>query len=213
MINQGYFKKKFKEWRSEIFNHKYLIFFSLLLVAIVIVIDIIAGNYVTYTANVKPVPDLILNHFGPYDLRILFVGAFLVIFSSLFIYPLFFRVKKLHIILIQFSFLLLLRSIFIIFTHLQTPVDAISGSFPGFLDLLKFRNDLFFSGHVAFPFLGFWVFNENKKVRYFFLISSILMAVTVLGMHQHYSIDVFAAFFITYGSYKMVEWTLKKFNL
>ena len=36
------------------------------------------------------------------------------------------------------------------------------------------------------------------------------MAITVLGMHQHYSIDVFAAFFITYGVYKMGGWVIKK---
>ena len=36
------------------------------------------------------------------------------------------------------------------------------------------------------------------------------MGITVLGMHQHYSIDVFAAFFITYGCYKFGNWFLMK---
>jgi hypothetical protein len=37
------------------------------------------------------------------------------------------------------------------------------------------------------------------------LVSSIILAITVLLMHVHYSIDVLSAYFITYGVYKLSE--------
>jgi len=68
---------------------------------------------------------------------------------------------------------------------------------------------MFFSGHVAIKLLNYLLFYD-KRVKYFFLISSITMAITVLLTHQHYSIDVFSAFFIAYGSYKIGDYFLKK---
>ncbi len=76
---------------------------------------------------------------------------------------------------------------------------------------MDFKNDLFFSGHTAVPFLGFLLF-KNRKVKYTFLGASIIMAITVLLMHVHYSIDVFSAFFITYGTFKIGEWLFKKMD-
>ena len=39
------------------------------------------------------------------------------------------------------------------------------------------------------------------------------MAFSVLAMLVHYSIDVFAAFFITYGTYKLSDNIFNKLNL
>jgi len=39
-----------------------------------------------------------------------------------------------------------------------------------------------------------------------------VMAATVLLMHVHYSIDVFSAFFITYGIYKIGQRLVAKFD-
>ena len=61
---------------------------------------------------------------------------------------------------------------------------------------------MFFSGHTAMPFLGFYLFRRSW-VRYAFLAGSIVMGFVVLAMHVHYSIDVLAAFFMTYGSYRI----------
>jgi len=212
MKKREYIKEWFLQWRKELYHHKYLILISLFIIFIAVCINYAAGIYVTYKAQVVDVPDLILSHFGPYNLRFLFVYGWLLFFYMLILYPLVFKVRKFHIMLFQFSFLIIIRSFFIILTHLQTPIDAIPGSFPGFYNLLKFNNDMFFSGHVAVPFLGFLIFKESK-IKYFFLIGSIIMAITVLGMHQHYSIDVFAAFFIVYGSYKIGNYTLKKLKI
>ena len=100
------------------------------------------------------------------------------------------------------SLFLCIRSVFLVLTHLKSPIGAIQSSATGILQLFTYSNDLFFSGHAGIPFLGFLIF-DNKKIKYFMLFSSIILSITVLFMHIHYSIDVAGAYFITYGVYKI----------
>ena len=101
---------------------------------------------------------------------------------------------------------IIIRSIFITFTHL--------GPFPerSYIDQTEFfgpfnlGGDFFFSGHTGMPFLAALIFwKEDKFVRYISLVASVLFGISVLLGHLHYSIDVFAAFFITYTIYKISE--------
>lgn len=207
------FKNRFREgwkyWKIEFSKHSWLIFASLLLVLVAAFFDYYSGVYVT-SINGSSVPDLILDHIGPYDLTYLYSYGYLIVMSLFFFYPLLFHITQLHKFLTQFSLLVSLRSFFMILTHLENPINAVHVSFPWIFQTLAFQNDLFFSGHTAIPFLGFLLI--KTKFRYFFLISSIIMGSCVLLMHRHYSIDVFAAFFITYGSYKIGEFFLKKYD-
>jgi membrane-associated phospholipid phosphatase len=198
------------DWKKEVWSHKYLIAVSLLFLLIAIVFDIIAGTYVTKIDGVVA-PDLILDNTPTIDLDFLFVWGGIIIVLVIFGYPLFFEVKELHKAIAQFSLLILVRSAFICFTHLSTPSSALFFEVPSLISIFTFQNDLFFSGHTAVAFLGFLLF-KDKKLKCFFLIASITMGVTVLLMHVHYSIDVFSAFFITYGTFKMGEWFFKKIN-
>ena len=45
------------------------------------------------------------------------------------------------------------------------------------------------------------VFWRHPYLRWIFLTASVIFGASVLLGHQHYSIDVFAAFFIAYGIY------------
>ena len=155
------------------------------------------------------VPDLILDHVGPYDLRPVYIYGYIALIVALFLYPLVLHIRMLHIVISQFSLLVMLRALFMIFTHLQSPLDAIQVDFPWIFKGLSFQNDLFFSGHAAIPFLGYLLFRKSK-IKYFFLAGSIVMAVTVLLMHIHYSIDVFSAYFIAACSYRIVNRILTK---
>jgi len=210
VFTKEYFKKGFEDWRRELFEYKYLIMLSTVIVAIATFFDYFAGVYVS-TANTMYVPDLILDHIGPYDLGFLFVYGYIALIGAIFLYPLFRHIRTLHVVVSQFSLLVMLRSLFIIFTHLQTPADAIRADFPWIFKGLNFENDMFFSGHTAIPYLGFLLFTD-KRVRYFFLAGSICMAISVLGMHLHYSIDVFSAYFITYCSHKIGQVLIKKLD-
>ena len=205
--NKDYFISGYRDWRKELREYKYFIFLSLMVFVIATFIDYLSGVYVT-SAQTAHVPDLILDHIGPVDVSFLFVWGYIAFFSLLFIYPIFLHVRTLHIVISQFSLLIMLRAVFVLLTHLQTPPEAIVVEFPWKFQILSFQNDMFFSGHTAIPFLGFLLF--DGKIRYFFLCGSIFMGTVVLLMHLHYSIDVFSAFFITYCSYRAGNHVLKK---
>ncbi len=209
----GYLNEEVIRWKKEVWEHKYLILLSLGLIIIALIVDYTAGYYTTYKAQVDDVPDLILKYVPPINLNFLFVYGWLIVLFIFVAYPLFFDAKKIHVVIFQSSFVIIVRSFFIILTHLQTPLTAVGGNFPKILSILKFYNDQFFSGHVALPFLAFLIFRENKLLKYFFLISSIVMGIVVLVMHQHYSIDVFAAYFIVYGCYKIGEGVMKRLKI
>lgn len=208
MTIKEYFRKGFQEWKNELFEYKYVILLSLIAVAIAAFLDYYSGVYVS-SANVADVPDLILDHIGPVDMSYFYVYGYLILVFALFLYPLILHIRTLHIVISQFSLLVMLRALFMIFTHLQSPLDAIIIHFPWIFKGLSFENDMFFSGHTAIPFLGFLLFRKSK-IRFFFLIGSVLMAITVILMHIHYSIDVFSAYFITYCSYRIGRYMLRK---
>ena len=193
---------KFQQLKSELKEHKKLLLLSLLFFIATNVINYFSGVYVDLVAG-PPVPDIILSNIPTIDLSIIFIYGYIIILGVFILYPLFFKTRELHIAISQFSLIVLIRSVFIMLTHFGAPagIIAVQHSFY-FFDLVSFPNALFFSGHTALPFLGFLIF-QDEKIKHFFLISTIIMAVTVLLMHIHYSIDVFAALFITYGSYKM----------
>lgn len=101
------------------------------------------------------------------------------------------------------------RSLFVIMTHLAP--------YPGHIitDIDRFRyissgSDLFFSGHTAIPFMLALVFWKIKSLRLFFIGCSVLGAGAVILGHLHYTIDVFAAYFITYGVFHLARYLFKK---
>jgi membrane-associated phospholipid phosphatase len=187
-------------WTQELLEHGRLIVLSLAFMTVAMYMDYYCGTYVSSTSGVKA-PDLILDHFDPIDLSPLFVYGYAILIAVMFLYPLLFRVRMLHAVAFQFSLLLMVRSVAMLFTHLETPAGAVAVGFPWFFKGLYFENDMFFSGHTAMPFLGFYLFRENA-LRHVFLVGAIVMGIVALAMHLHYSIDVFSGFFITYCSYQ-----------
>ncbi|MEI6849543.1 MAG: phosphatase PAP2-related protein [archaeon] len=201
---------KLSQWKKELSEHKYLILLSILLLIISLVLEYFSSNYVGRIGGVTA-PDLILDNLPTFDLDWVFIYGGALVTLLLLFYPVFFRVREVHRVVSQFSLLVLMRDAFITFTHLADPASALHFVAPKWFYIFTFQNGLFFSGHTAIPFLGFLLF-KYSKIRYFFLAASIIMGCVVLMMHVHYTIDVFSAFFITYGTFKMGEWILKKLN-
>lgn len=71
--------------------------------------------------------------------------------------------------------------------------------------------DLFFSGHTATLFLLFLVI-DKKPYKQIFLIFTIIIGFSVILQHVHYFIDVLAAPFFTFGSYRLVKTIREKFS-
>jgi hypothetical protein len=199
---------KYRLWKRDVSKHKGAITLSFVFLIISLIANYLAGRYVNKKISTS-VTDIILDNIPPINLSLLFIYGVATIILVLFIYTLFYKPKEFHIALSQFSLLVFIRSIFITLTHLGLPSDAVILDLPDVYRIFTFQNDMFFSAHTAIPFLGFLIF-KKEKIRWFFLLSTIIMALTVLFMHVHYSIDVFAALFITYGSYKIGKWLFKE---
>jgi hypothetical protein len=90
--------------------------------------------------------------------------------------------------------------VFVSLTHIGPyPTKLVLES--NLLDFITTGNDLFFSGHTGLPFLIALIYWDHVYIRRLFIIASIVFGAVVLLSHLHYSIDVFAAFFITYAIY------------
>ncbi|MEK6855907.1 MAG: phosphatase PAP2-related protein [Nanoarchaeota archaeon] len=191
----------FGKWKKDISNNKGKIVLSILFLVFALGLTMISGWYVDKATSTS-VNDIILDHIPVVNLTFLFTWGIVLVIVIFLLYSFIYTPKKIHYSIGMLSLFLAIRSGFLILTHLKAPVGAFLPTEPGTLEILTYSNDLFFSGHAGIPFLGFLIF-KNKKVKYFMLVASIILATTVLLMHLHYSIDVASAYFITFGIYKL----------
>lgn len=191
---QAIFKDKAMLWN---------IISSVLLFLLSTLITYIAYGY-TEVAGGSVVQDIILDHIPVYDVAPLFFGGMLL----LIIIPVgigAFDPRKIPFVLEASASFFVVRSLFMIMTHLAPPNFAYYNvieherQLGDVLFSISSGTDMFFSGHTGYPFLFALIFWEKRLWRYFFIGFSLVMALTVLVGHLHYSIDVFAAFFIAHG--------------
>lgn len=175
---------------------------SLLEAFILFIVAVFATHFASRYAQVKSsnfVEDIVLSNTRVYDFEFLFVHG--AIMLSLFVVALCFRFRKTAPFVIKtVSFFIIIRALFVSLTHIGPYPTKLELS-SGLLDFITSGNDLFFSGHTGLPFLIALIFWGHLYIRILFLVSSVMFGVIVLLAHLHYSIDVFAAFFITYSIY------------
>lgn len=160
----------------------------------------------TYTGYV--VPDILLDNLPVLEVGfIFFQGAalFVLIVCGIGVY----QPKYIPFALESTALFFFVRSLFMVMTHLTAPnveyYNYIHSEhhIKEILFTISSGNDLFFSGHAGYPFLYALIFWHMPKLRYFFLICSAIGASAVILGHLHYSIDVFSAFFITFGVFEI----------
>ncbi|NCN52056.1 hypothetical protein GW931_03525 [archaeon] len=164
--------------------------------------DFVVGNSVT---------DLILDNIP--TINLLWFRAYGTFFIALSILAFgILKPKFLPFLTKSVGLMYVVRALFIPLTHLKFYPEkvAVATQYSFFKIIPYGGNDLFFSGHVALPFMAALVFWENKKIRIFCLIATIISGIVVLVSKSHYSIDVFAAPFITYSIFKISEKFFKK---
>ena len=116
-----------------------------------------------------------------------------------------FHPARMLVALQSYTLIAALRLITIYFLPLNAPIhiipleDPFVEFFGGGTTLLR---DLLFSGHTSTMFL-FFLTAKSKKLKTVFLICTILIAFCVMIQHVHYKIDVIAAPFFAYTSYRI----------
>jgi hypothetical protein len=171
---------------------------ALILFGVSVFITHLASRYAEVNAG-NSVEDIILSNTPVYNFELLFVHG--AIMLTLFVVALCLRFRKTAPFLIKtVSFFIIIRALFVSLTHIG-PYPLKLELESGLLSFITSGNDLFFSGHTGLPFLIALIFWSHIYLRTLFLVSSVIFGIIVLLSHLHYSIDVFAAFFITYSIY------------
>jgi hypothetical protein len=164
-----------------------------------LVINFIASQY-AFVRKDNPVTDILLDNLPVVNMDMIF-SVSTWIFIVLIVIFLLLQPKRIPFTLKTISFFIIIRSAFVMMTHigpspfstLTTPSEIGRAFTSG--------ADLFFSGHTGMPFLFALLYWHNRKLRWIFIIISIMAAAGVLLGHIHYSIDVASAYFITHGIY------------
>lgn len=182
--------------------------FSVILLLVSLYVSFHAGAYATRVAS-QPVTDIILSNIPVYDVDNIFIYGPWVFWILTFIFSLS-KPRSIPFAIKNIALFLLIRSIFISLTHIGPfPTQNILAD-TKFISVFTSGGDLFFSAHTGLPFLMALVFWEDKILRVLFILTSIFFGIIVLMGHLHYSIDVFAAFFITYAIYHIAGVLFKK---
>lgn len=200
----------------------YKLFFSskqLLLSSLAAILLLVGSLFANFFAGsyaneqwVNPVTDIVLSNTRAYDVDGLFIGWILAFFLFVLIWCLKYPLQMPYI-LKSIALFIIIRSAFVTLTHLGPYPDSILIINTGILGKINFWADLFFSGHTGMPFLMALIFWKKKYMRYAFIFLAIAFGCIVLLGHLHYSIDVLAAFFITYTIHHIAEILRKKDKL
>lgn len=182
------------------FSRRVLVGILLLLVSLIL--NYFANQYISAQVG-QPARDIILDNIPIFQLDGIYLEGSYILIGFIALLG-FHQPKKLPFMLKTIALFTIIRSCFFTLTHLALPLSLTvyneSYAPVGTLaQILSPGNDLFFSGHTGLPFLMALLFWENQLLRNTFLAASVIFGVTVLLARIHYSIDVFAAYFITYS--------------
>ena len=189
-------------------NFAWSFVFAIIFLIMSLVFSFYASLYASKMAS-SPVTDIVLSNIRVYDVDVFFVyGPWIwwVILSLMTML----KPNRIPFMVKNIALFLLVRSVFITLTHIGPFPTATIIEPTKLSTLFTSTGDLFFSAHTGAPFLMALVFWKDKIYRYILLATSVFFGVIVLMGHIHYTIDVVAAFFITYSIYSLAEVFFKK---
>lgn len=154
----------------------------------------------------NPIPDRLLEAVptfsqSTYAVLDFFATNYIYVFGGVFLLYCITKIPEKIPFVLKTTFLLYFAKFIILpTTALTYPEGAIHETWD------TIYNDLFFSGHTAFPFLLYLITRKDTKfLKYFFLFSAIAEATTVILMKIHYTIDVYAAPFVAFGVFTIAH--------
>jgi len=199
-------QKYIRRYRHYLSNKAYAqsFVFSIFLFALSVLANFGAGVYATVRAS-NYVSDIVLSNIPVFDVDGIFVwgAALLIAFIAALCLS---DPRRLPFTLFALALFYFIRAGFVTLTHLGVyPDHAVINEGTLWVKLFG-GDDLFFSGHTGAPFLLALLYWREEILRYIFIAWSVVMAVTVLLGHLHYSIDVLSAYFITYTIFHITIW-------
>jgi hypothetical protein len=202
------------KWKEAFQNKKFKYVFLVTIILLALTLTALA-NFLNFieTRNGVVFNDPVLKLFNPIDLTWFIFGLIYISLIASIIY--FLKDPGLLLKALQaYIVLMIFRIMAMYLVPLDPPLKMIPLSDP-FVELFgtgeTLTKDLFFSGHTATLFLLFLLI-ENKTLKIIFPFFTLFTGSSVLLQHVHYSIDVFAAPFIAYCSFKLVEKSAGKFQ-
>ncbi len=183
------------------------LFVGIFFLVLALIFQSYASEYSTANSG-RFVGDLLLDHLPVVNLNAIIIeGAFFMILMTLCLLLL--QPKRLTFAIKAVAVFVAVRSVCVAVTHLGIyPNQVLPGN--GFIDqvyvALNLQAGYFFSAHTGLPFLMALIFWDDKPWRYAFFCVSALFGVSVLLAHIHYTIDVFAAPFMTYSIFKLSQY-------
>jgi len=199
-------KQKYKNL-DRVFIESFLVAAGLLIISLGL--NFVASTYATARAG-GPVGDIILDNIPVFNLDWAFVYG-PILFWLVMAVVCFREPKTLPFAIKTIALFVIIRSVFVTLTHLGVPpADIPLDASSNFIKRLSYGGGLFFSGHTGLPFLMSLIFKDNIYLQVFCIVSAVFFGAIVLMVHMHYSIDVLAAFFITYTIYCLAGMFFKK---
>ena len=202
------------EWKKSFSNKRFLINFIISFFALASLFLMLSQFLQFNEYRVGAVlNDPLLNIFKPIDLN---VEIFVVLYLSviLAIINIIKSPSETVIMFIAYGIMIAMRMTSMYFVQLNPPNSMIELHDPIILTFASgkmINKDLFFSGHTATMCLMYYSV-KNKKLKLFLLIGTIFVGLGVLIQHVHYSIDVIAAPFASYLSYRFAQWIYKSIS-
>ncbi len=192
-----------KYWRNSQFRISVAVGTVFLILSFVV--NYYAGTFATKSVS-NSVTDILLDNVPVVNTYFIFSNGILV-FGCFVLLLLIRDQERIPFVIKSVALFIVVRALFVSMTHLAPfPYQINIHQDPdALLRYVAFGGDLFFSGHTGLPYMFALMFWDTKKLRYIFMATSIIAATAVILGHLHYTIDVFAAFFITYGIFHIAQ--------
>ena len=117
--------------------------------------------------------------------------------------------RRMPFLIFMLAVYMMVRTAFVFLSPIGAPAGMLDMSkldyiFSKIMGAYTFNNEFVFSGHTGIPFL-FFLFFETRGLKTIMLLGSMTMGVCVLLSHNHYTVDVLAAYLISYSIFTLSE--------
>ena len=207
--------REFLEGIGAIFRSRYL-YISIIVLALGFQLNIASQTYLhNYMTEGKTLPmlsDLILDHIPFIDVSFFYdIMSLVTIFVMLVYIVVKNEYKRLPFIILLIGIFYLTRGVFIVLTPFGNPplFNGTGGPFNGFSN---FELGVYPSGHVGNAVMFFLLAND-KLYKWLLFVCVMLIIISLLFAHGHYSIDIFSGWFFAYAIKAFGEKYFSRFDL